>query len=151
MAEYTHVGPGLPPLHGAPLVFLTLATALSTFMEVLDTTIANVAVQTISGSMGVSAREGTSIISSYSLAAAIAVPLTGWLAAVFGLRRLLLTCTVIFLVFSVLCGTATSLGEIILFRVGQGFTGGVLIPLAFTILLIKLPLSKRGCPSPHNA
>ena len=77
-AAPTHAGEGLPPLHGGPLVFLTLATALSTFMEVLDTTIANVAVPTIAGSMGVSAREGTSIISSYSLAAAIAVPLTGW-------------------------------------------------------------------------
>ena len=71
----------LEPLKGGALVLLTIATAMVTFMEVLDTTIANVAVPTIAGTMGVSANEGTSIISSYSLAAAIAVPLTGWRVA----------------------------------------------------------------------
>lgn len=115
-----HAGADAPPLHGAALVFLTLATALSTFMEVLDTTIANVAVPTISGAMGVSAREGTSIISSYSLAAAIAVPLTGWLARRFGEVRLMITSVLLFTLFSVLCGLAPNYSMLVFFRLMQG-------------------------------
>ncbi len=74
----------LPPLHGAPLVLLTIAVAFSTFMEILDMTIVNVAVPHIAGSLGVSPNEGTWAISSYSLASAIMQPLTGWLAKRFG-------------------------------------------------------------------
>ena len=140
----SHAGEGLPPLHGAPLVFLTLATALSTFMEVLDTTIANVAVPTIAGSMGVSAREGTSIISSYSLAAAIAVPLTGWLARRFGEVRLMIISVLLFTLFSVLCGLAPNYDTLVFFRLMQGLVSGPMVPLGQSIMMNSYPPEKRG-------
>ena len=143
-AAPTHAGEGLPPLHGGPLVFLTLATALSTFMEVLDTTIANVAVPTIAGSMGVSAREGTSIISSYSLAAAIAVPLTGWLARRFGEVRLMIISVLLFTLFSVLCGLAPNYKTLVFFRLMQGLVSGPMVPLGQSIMMNSYPPEKRG-------
>ena len=139
-----HAGADAPPLHGAALVFLTLATALSTFMEVLDTTIANVAVPTISGAMGVSAREGTSIISSYSLAAAIAVPLTGWLARRFGEVRLMITSVLLFTLFSVLCGLAPNYSMLVFFRLMQGLVSGPMVPLGQSIMMNSYPPEKRG-------
>lgn len=143
-ASSSHASTVLPPLHGAPLVFLTLATALSTFMEVLDTTIANVAVPTISGSMGVSAREGTSIISSYSLAAAIAVPLTGWLARRFGEVRLMIASVLLFTLFSVLCGLAPNYDMLVFFRLMQGLVSGPMVPLGQSIMMNSYPPEKRG-------
>ncbi len=99
----------LKPLHGTPLVLLTIAVAFSTFMEVLDMTIVNVAVPHISGSLGVSASEGTWTISSYSLASAIMQPLTGWIARRFGEVRTFVISVALFVVFSMLCGMATSM------------------------------------------
>ena len=139
-----HAGEDLPPLHGGPLVFLTLATALATFMEVLDTTIANVAVPTIAGSMGVSAREGTSVISSYSLAAAIAVPLTGWLARRVGEVRLMVWSVLLFTLFSVLCGFAPNYSTLVFFRLMQGLVSGPMVPLGQAIMLNSYPPEKRG-------
>jgi DHA2 family multidrug resistance protein len=134
----------LAPLKGGALVMLTVATALATFMEVLDTTIANVAVPTISGTMGVSAREGTSIISSYSLAAAIAVPLTGWLARRIGEVRLLSLSVILFTIFSVLCGLATDFNTLVFFRLMQGLVSGPMVPLGQAIMMNSYPPEKRG-------
>lgn len=134
----------LPPLKGVALVMLTIASALSTFMEVLDTTIANVSVPTIAGSMGVSAHEGTSIISSYSLAAAIAVPLTGWLARRIGEVRLIITSVLLFTLFSVLCGLAPDYNTLVIFRLLQGFVSGPMVPLGQSIMMNSYPPEKRG-------
>ncbi|AXF84689.1 Multidrug export protein EmrB [Ephemeroptericola cinctiostellae] len=134
----------LPPLQGTALAMLTVATALATFMEVLDTTIANVAVPTISGSMGVSANEGTSIISSYSLAAAIAVPLTGWLSRRVGEVRLLILSVLLFTLFSVLCGFATNYNMLVFFRLMQGLVSGPMVPLGQSIMMNSYPPHKRG-------
>lgn len=120
---------------------------LGAFMAVLDIQITNSSLADIQGALGASLDEGSWISTGYLIAEIIVIPMTGWLASVFGLRRYLLVNCSLFLAFSVLCGTATSLNEMILLRVGQGFTGGVLIPLAFTIILIKLPPAKRAIGS----
>ncbi|MGL4766891.1 MAG: DHA2 family efflux MFS transporter permease subunit [Formosimonas sp.] len=132
------------PLKGGALVMLTIATALATFMEVLDTTIANVSVPTIAGSMGVSASEGTSVISSYSLAAAIAVPLTGWLSRRVGEVRLIIWSVALFTLFSVLCGLATDYNTLVFFRLMQGLVSGPMVPLGQSIMMNAYPPAKRG-------
>ncbi len=124
-----------------------LGGALGAFMAVLDIQITNSSLADIQGALGASLDEGSWISTGYLIAEIIVIPLTGFLALVFGMRRLLLANCTLFLGFSMLCGTATSLEQMILYRVGQGFTGGVLIPLAFTIMLIKLPMSKRAIGS----
>ena len=134
----------LEPLKGGALVMLTVATALATFMEVLDTTIANVSVPTIAGTMGVSANEGTSIISSYSLAAAIAVPLTGWLSRRIGEVRLIMLSVTLFTIFSVLCGLATNYNMLVFFRLMQGLVSGPMVPLGQSIMMNAYPPAKRG-------
>lgn len=134
----------LPPFKGAALAMLTVATALSCFMEVLDTTIANVSVPTIAGTMGISAKEGTSIISSYSLAAAIAVPLTGWLSRRIGEVRLMIISVLLFTLFSVLCGFAPNYNSLVAFRLLQGFVSGPMVPLGQSIMLNNYPPQKRG-------
>ena len=134
----------IEPLKGGALVMLTVATALATFMEVLDTTIANVSVPTIAGSMGVSANEGTSIISSYSLAAAIAVPLTGWLSRRIGEVRLITLSVTLFTIFSILCGLATDYNMIVFFRLMQGLVSGPMVPLGQSIMMNAYPPAKRG-------
>jgi len=121
-----------------------LGAALGAFMAVLDIQITNSSLADIQGTLGASLDEGSWISTGYLIAEIIVIPLTGWLGLVFGLKRYLLVNAAIFLVFSVLCGTATSLPEMILFRVGQGFAGGVLIPTAFTIILLRIPLAQRG-------
>ena len=117
--------------------------ALGAFMAVLDIQITNSSLADIQGSLGASLDEGSWISTGYLIAEIIVIPLTGWLGGVFGLKRYMLANAVLFLGFSMLCGTATSLGDMILFRVGQGFTGGVLIPTAFTIMLLRIPPGKR--------
>ena len=133
-----------PPLHGAALVMLTLAVALATFMEVLDTSIANVAVPTIAGNLAVSPNQGTWVISSYGLAAAIAVPLTGWIAKRFGEVRVFVWSVVLFTVASALCGIATNLPMLVAFRLLQGLVSGPMVPLSQTLLLSNYPPEKRG-------
>lgn len=120
-----------------------LGGTLGAFMAVLDIQITNSSLADIQGSLGASLDEGSWISTGYLIAEIIVIPLTGWLGQVFGLKRYLLANAALFLVFSTLCGTATSLDEMILFRVGQGFTGGVLIPTAFTIMLLRIPLAQR--------
>lgn len=120
---------------------------LGAFMAVLDIQITNSSLADIQGALGASIDEGSWISTGYLIAEIIVIPLTAFLAGVFGLRRYLLVNCGLFLMFSMLCGTATSLPQMIAYRVGQGFTGGVLIPLAFTIILTKLPPAKRAIGS----
>ncbi len=136
--------PALPPIRGMQLVFLTLAVAFATFMEVLDTTIVNVSVPSIAGNLGVSSNQGTWAISSYSVAAAIAVPLTGWLARRFGEVRLFVASVALFTIMSMLCGVATSLPMLVFFRLMQGLVSGPMVPLSQTLLLANYPPEKKG-------
>jgi len=129
---------------GTKLLVAALALALSNFMVVLDTTIANVSVPHISGGLGVSPDDGTWIITSYSVAEAVCVPLTGFLTARIGSVKLFIAALVGFATCSLLCGLSTSFPEILLFRLGQGFSGGPLMPLTQTLLLRIFPDNKRG-------
>ena len=118
--------------------------ALSNFMVVLDIAIANVSVPHIAGSLAISPDEGTWVITSYSVAEAICVPLTGWLAARFGTVRVYLLAMTGFGIFSVLCGLSVSLTMLVACRVGQGLCGGPIMPLTQTLLLRTFPPEKRG-------
>ena len=133
-----------PPLHGMRLLFLTTAIAASSFMELLDMTIVNVSVPHISGSLGVTTSEGTWAISSYLLAAAIMQPLTGWIGRRFGEVRTLLTSICLFMVFSALCGLATSLPMLVASRLIQGLVSGPMMSMAQAILLRNYPLERRA-------
>ncbi|MDR5855929.1 DHA2 family efflux MFS transporter permease subunit [Caballeronia sp. LZ062] len=140
-----HAAPPAPaPLTGGILALLTMGLALGTFMEVLDTSIANVAVPTISGSLGVATSEGTWVISSYSVASAIAVPLTGWLARRVGEVKLFTISVLLFSVASALCGFAQNFESLIAFRLLQGLVSGPMVPLSQTILMRSYPPEKRG-------
>src|SRR5450631_2075589 len=110
----------LPPLTGAAKFLGTLALALATFMNVLDTSIANVSLSSIGGDLGVSITQVTWVITSFGVANAIAVPLTGWLSQRFGAVRLFIASIVLFSIASLMCGLARSLQELIFFRVIQG-------------------------------
>ncbi|WP_305869029.1 DHA2 family efflux MFS transporter permease subunit [Caballeronia sp. M1242] len=132
------------PLTGGILALLTMGLALGTFMEVLDTSIANVAVPTISGSLGVATSEGTWVISSYSVASAIAVPLTGWLARRVGEVKLFTISVLLFSIASALCGFAQNFESLIAFRLLQGLVSGPMVPLSQTILMRSYPPEKRG-------
>lgn len=136
--------PAPAPLAGGVLALLTMGLALGTFMEVLDTSIANVAVPTISGSLGVATSEGTWVISSYSVASAIAVPLTGWLARRVGEVKLFTISVVLFSIASALCGFAHNFESLIAFRLLQGLVSGPMVPLSQTILMRSYPPEKRG-------
>lgn len=116
---------------------------LGAFMAVLDIQITNSSLPDILGSPGATLDEGSWISTSYLVAEIIVIPLTAWLAEVFGTRRCLLANTVLFPVFSIACAFAWNLGSMIAFRVLQGFTGGVLIPMAFTLVLKLLPPAER--------
>ena len=132
------------PLQGSALVLLTIAVAFSTFMEVLDMTIVNVSVPHIAGSLGVSPSEGTWTISSYALASAIMQPLTGWLARRFGEVRTFITSVGLFVVFSMLCGMATSMPMLVVFRLLQGAGSGPMVALSLSLLLASYPKAKQG-------
>lgn len=142
--EGAHQKSGYPPLSGATLVLAAAALSFSNFMVVLDTTIANVAMPTISGDLGVSTTEGTWIITAYAVAEAITVPLTGWLARRFGEVRLFSACVLAFMICSILCGLSGSLSLLVLFRILQGFVGGPLIPLSSTLLMSIFPKEKAN-------
>ena len=132
------------PLHGAPLVLLTIAVAFSTFMEVLDMTIVNVAVPHIAGSLGVSPNEGTWAISSYSMASAIMQPLTGFVAKRFGEVRTFVISVLLFVVFSMLCGMATTMPMLVFARLMQGAGSGPMVALSLTLLLSSYPKERQG-------
>ena len=123
---------------------IAVVVALAAFMEVLDTSIANVALPYMAGSLGVSNDESTWVLTSYLVSNAIVLPISGWLVTVIGRKRLFMICLSIFTVSSLLCGIAPSLGALIFFRVLQGAGGGGLQPLAQSILADSFPPEKRG-------
>src|SRR5271163_4890968 len=130
------------PSHNPWAVALTVT--LATFMEVLDTSIANVALPHMAGSLGASSEEATWVLTSYLVASAIILPISGWLATRFGRKRFYMTCVVIFTICSLLCGLAQTLPILILARVLQGLGGGGLAPSEQAILADTFPVSKRG-------
>src|SRR3954468_5319416 len=113
---------------------IAVAVMSSTFMEVLDTTVVNVSLPHIAGNLSASTDEATWTLTSYLVANAIILPMTGWLAGRFGRKRLLMLSVVGFTMSSFLCGLAPTLGTLILFRVLQGATGGALQPLSQSVL-----------------
>ena len=130
------------PSHNPWAVALTVT--LATFMEVLDTSIANVALPHMAGSLGASQDEATWVLTSYLVASAIILPISGWLATRFGRKRFYMTCVVIFTICSFLCGIAQTLPFLILARVLQGLGGGGLAPSEQAILADSFPVAKRG-------
>ncbi|AJQ94165.1 DHA2 family efflux MFS transporter permease subunit [Gynuella sunshinyii] len=130
------------PLAGIQLLLGTLVLAMANFLAILDTTIANVSVSNIAGAMGTTSSQGTYVITSYAVAEAIAVPLTGWLAARFGSIRVFVTCFFLFGIFSIACGLATSMGMLVFFRILLGFCGGPLMPLSQTLMIRIFPANK---------
>jgi DHA2 family multidrug resistance protein len=121
-----------------------VVVAVAAFMEVLDTSIANVALPYIGGNLGASTDQSTWVLTSYLVSNAVVLPISGWLANVLGRKRFFMTCLAIFTVTSLLCGLAPSLGAIILFRILQGAGGGGLQPMAQAILADTFPPEKRG-------
>jgi DHA2 family multidrug resistance protein len=134
----------LPPLTGMQLALGTVALSLATFMNVLDTSIANVSIPAISGDLGVSPDQGTWVITSFGVANAISLPLTGWLTRRFGQVRLFMSSVVLFVIASFLCGLAPSISALIVFRVLQGAVAGPMIPLSQSLLLASYPKSRAG-------
>ena len=130
------------PAHNPWAVALTVT--LATFMEVLDTSIANVALPHIAGSLGASQDEATWVLTSYLVASAVILPISGWLSNRFGRKRFYMTCVMMFTVCSLLCGIAPTLPFLILARVLQGLGGGGLAPSEQAILADTFPISKRG-------
>jgi DHA2 family multidrug resistance protein len=123
---------------------IALAVVVPTFMEVLDTTIANVALRYIAGGLSAAVTDSEWVITSYLAANAIILPISGWLAAHLGRRNYFLLSIAVFTISSVLCGMATSLGQLVLFRVMQGLAGGGLQPSSQGILLDTFPVEKQG-------
>ncbi|EJL28547.1 DHA2 family efflux MFS transporter permease subunit [Novosphingobium sp. AP12] len=138
-AAATGSGSAAQPLTGAKLVLAGLVLAMANFIVVLDTTIANVSVPHIAGGLAVSVSSGTWVITSYAVAEAICVPLTGWLSNRFGTLRVFILSLIGFGLFSTLCGLSNSLSMLVIFRLGQGFCGGPLMPLTQTLLLRIFP------------
>jgi len=126
------------------LMLAAIVLAFSNFIVVLDMTVANVSVPHIAGSLGVSLDQGTWVITSYAIAEAISVPLTGWLSQRYGTVTMYTACMAGFGVFSLLCGISVTLEMIVICRVGQGLCGGLLMPLSQTLLLRIFPGEKRG-------
>jgi DHA2 family multidrug resistance protein len=133
-----------PPLTGAKLALGAVALSLATFMNVLDTSIANVSLPSIAGDLGVSPDQGTWVITSFAVANAISLPLTGWLTRRFGQVKLFTVSVALFVVASFLCALAPSLGLLILFRVLQGAVAGPMIPLSQALLLASYPRNRAG-------
>jgi DHA2 family multidrug resistance protein len=133
-----------PPLRGMSLVLLSFAVGVSSFMEILDMTIVNVSVPAIAGSMGVSPSEGTWSISSYLLAAAVVQPLAGWIGRRFGEVRTFVISNLLFIVFSALCGLATTMPMLIAARLMQGLVSGPMMSVAQALLLRNYPVHLRG-------
>ena len=134
----------LTPLRGGPLVTATVGIAVLTAMTVLDSTIANVALSTIAGNLGVAVSQGTWVITFFGVANAVAIPLTGWLARRMGEVRLYFVASALFVLSSFLCGISSSLGMLIFFRLLQGVAAGPILPLSQSLLLACYPPEKRG-------
>ncbi|RFU45416.1 DHA2 family efflux MFS transporter permease subunit [Paraburkholderia sp. DHOC27] len=133
-----------PPLQGGQLVIATIVVALATFMTVLDTSIANVAVPNLSGNLGVSVDEGTWVITIFAAANAVSIPLTGWLTQQIGQIRLFVGAIVMFVFASWLCGVAPDLPFLLGARILQGLVAGPLIPLSQAVLLSSYPKARAN-------
>ncbi len=130
------------PSHNPWLIAVAVMTA--TFMEVLDTSIANVSLPHIAGNLSATTSESTWVLTSYLVSNAIVLPITGWLGIYFGRRRLLVLCIGLFTLASVLCGMAPTLGLLIVARIFQGIGGGAMLPISQAVLLESFPPQKRG-------
>lgn len=130
------------PKHNPWLIALTVT--LATFMEVLDTSIANVALPHIAGSVGASQEEATWVLTSYLVSSAVILPISGWLSNRFGRKRFYMTCVAVFTFCSMLCGFAPTLWTLILARILQGLGGGGLAPSEQAILADTFSIEKRG-------
>src|SRR5690348_18456787 len=130
---------------------IAVIVALAAFMEVLDTSIANVALPYMAGNLGVSNDESTWVLTSYLVSNAIVLPISGWLVTVVGRKRLFMICLFIFTVSSLLCGIAPSLGALIFFRVLQGAGGGGLQPWGNSFWPVRFPPKRGALPSPGMA
>jgi len=135
---------GDAPLTGGMLWAAAVVLAAANFIAVLDTTIANVSVPNIAGGLGATTSQGTWVITSYAVAEAITVPLTGWLESRFGAVRVFVIAMALFGAFSALCGVSHSLGMLVFARVCQGLAGGPLMPLSQTLLLRIFPKEKAA-------
>ncbi|MEO6519892.1 MAG: DHA2 family efflux MFS transporter permease subunit, partial [Pseudoxanthomonas sp.] len=143
---------GLPLTPGAPakafappnLVLTTIGLGLASFMQVLDTTIANVSLPTISGNLGASSNQATWVITSFAVSNAIALPLTGFMVRRFGERKLFMWATLAFVIASLLCGLATSMGMLVAARALQGVVAGPMYPVTQALLISIYPPQKRG-------
>ena len=136
-----------PPPSSPPQVnkwLITIAVMAGTFMEIIDTTVVNVALPHIAGSLSAGVDEATWVLTSYLISNAIVLPITGWLSALFGRKRFLMICLVLFTVSSMACGSAPSLAALIVFRIFQGVGGGALQPISQAILLETFPVRERG-------
>src|SRR5690242_10908620 len=136
--------PAAAPLTGATLAFGTVALSLATFMNVLDTSIANVSLPAIAGDLGVSPDQGTWVITSFAVANGISVPLTGWLMMRFGIVRTFVAAVLAFTITSFLCGVAWNLESLVFFRVLQGAVSGPMVPGSQALMLMLFPPKKKG-------
>jgi DHA2 family multidrug resistance protein len=134
MTEHKHVNPWI----------VAIAVMFATFMEVLDTTVVNVSLPHIAGNLSATIEESTWVLTSYLVANAIVLPMTGWLARNFGRKRLLMASVIGFTTSSFLCGLAPNLGSLVTFRLIQGATGGAMQPLSQAVLLEAFPPHERG-------
>src|SRR5437899_10727831 len=132
--QHKHINPWL----------IAVSVMFATFMEVLDTTVVNVSLPHIAGSLSATIDEATWALTSYLVANAIILPMTGWLASMFGRKRLLMLSVVGCTASACLCGLAPTLGSLIIFRIMQGATGGALQPLSQAVLLEAFPPHDRG-------
>ena len=123
---------------------IALTVMLATFMEVLDTSVANVALPHIAGNLSAGVDESTWVLTSYLVSNAIVLPLTGWLSSLFGRKRFYMTCVGIFTISSFLCGLAPTLPMLVFFRILQGAGGGALQPISQAILVESFPKHKQG-------
>ena len=140
----THTAANMPGFTPPNRALTTIGLALASFMQVLDTTIANVSLPTISGNLGGSASQATWVITSFAVSTAIALPLTGWLARRFGERKLFMWSTMAFVIASFLCGLANSMGLLVTARALQGLVAGPMYPITQALLLSIYPPAKRG-------
>src|SRR5690348_929491 len=123
---------------------IAITVMLATFMEVLDTSVANVSLPHIAGNLSAGVDESTWVLTSYLVSNAIVLPLTGWFSSLFGRKRFYMACVAIFTISSMLCGLAPSLPLLVFFRILQGAGGGALQPISQAILLESFPKSKQG-------
>src|SRR5690242_12742865 len=131
------------PRADAKVWLAVIGSIIGAFMAVLNIQITNASLPDIQGAIGAGIDDGGWISTSYLVAEIVTIPLTGYLSRVFSLRRYLLANTLLFLIFSVACAFASSLSEMIVLRAIQGFAGGVLIPMAFTIIITMLPKARQ--------